>query len=62
MFKGTRSSIEMLKGYTYGESLGTPALDHKTKTMYLILNQMYLIKICFLNLTLWQPAYNIFVQ
>jgi len=26
MFRGTRSSIETLKGYTDGESLGTPAL------------------------------------
>jgi len=27
MFRGTRSSIEMLKGYTEGESLGTPDVE-----------------------------------
>jgi len=27
MFRGTRSSIEMLKGYTDGESLGTPGIN-----------------------------------
>ena len=27
MFRGTCSSIEMLKGYMNGESLGTPDLD-----------------------------------
>jgi len=27
MFRGTRSSIEMLKGYTAGESLGTPDVE-----------------------------------
>jgi len=31
MFRGTRSSIEMLKGYTDGESLGTPALEKEVK-------------------------------
>jgi len=27
MFRGTRSSIEMLKGYTDGESLGTSDVE-----------------------------------
>jgi len=27
MFRGTRSSIEMLKGLTDGESLGTPVVE-----------------------------------
>jgi len=27
MFRGTRSSIEVLKGYTDGESLGTPDVE-----------------------------------
>ena len=27
MFRGTRSSIEMLKGYKDGESLGTPDVE-----------------------------------
>jgi len=27
MFSGTRSSIEMLKGLTDGESLGTPVVE-----------------------------------
>jgi len=27
MFRGTRSSIEKLKGYTDGESLGTPDVE-----------------------------------
>jgi len=27
MFRGTRSSIEMLKGYTDGKCLGTPDVE-----------------------------------
>jgi len=27
MFRGTRSSIEMLKGYTDGECVGTPDVE-----------------------------------
>ena len=33
MFRGARSSIEMLKGKTDGESLGTPALQ---RTVFIV--------------------------
>jgi len=38
MFRGTRSSIEMLKGYTDEESLGTPVL--KSRIFYLRLRNL----------------------
>jgi len=38
MFRGTRSSIEMLKGYTDGESLGTPVLYLAVKGFHGLLN------------------------